>query len=446
MKKHSRRFLKWILKQFAALIVWRFEPQIIAITGSVGKTLTIEATRAVLGYENTRLEKRRVRTSRGDLGNLSVPLAVIGSWSYEELNLISGKEVLLTGKVRSAIFWPKVLLTGLWNIFFSRKSAYPEILILEYGSKRPGDIPYFLEIARPDIGIVTALGEVPAHVEFWNEPEALAREKSKIVEHLPSSGFAILNYDDEIIMKFKERTRGRVVTFGMGDGADVKITNLAGREAPMGISFKLGYGGSVVPVNLRGAFGKSHAYAAAAAACVGLIFDLNLVDISEALRAGYLPPPGAMRLFKGIKDAYIMDGSAEASPLSVEEAFSILCELPAQSPEGFRRDVGAHGARKIAVLGDMLELGKYSIEAHEAIGRLAGQAADILVTVGPRGKFIASGAEASGLSKHKIYACDTSTEAGKTLQELMKKGDLVLVKGAKEMGLEKVIEEIKLVS
>src|SRR3989338_3261721 len=129
MKKHSRRFLKWILKQFAALIVWRFEPQIIAITGSVGKTLTIEATRAVLGYENTRLEKRRVRTSRGDLGNLSVPLAVIGSWSYEELNLISGKEVLLTGKVRSAIFWPKVLLTGLWNIFFSRKSAYPEILI-----------------------------------------------------------------------------------------------------------------------------------------------------------------------------------------------------------------------------------------------------------------------------------------------------------------------------
>lgn len=432
MRKSAYQFLKWILKQFAAVIVWRFEPQIIAITGSVGKTLTIETTRAVLGYENTRLEKRRVRTSRGDLGNLSVPLAVIGSWSDEELNLISSKEVSLTGKIRKVIFWPKVLFSGLWNIFFSRKSAYPEILILEYGSKRSGDIEYFLEIARPDIGIVTALGEIPAHVEFWSEPEALAKEKSKIVEHLPSSGFAILNYDEETIMKFKERTRGRVVTFGFGEGADVRITNLGNKEEegrPVGIFFKLGYGGSVVPVNLRGAFGKSHAYAAAAAACVGLIFDLNLVEISEALQAGYLPPPGAMRLIKGVKDTYIIDGSAEASPLSVEEAFSILRELPAQ--------------RKLAVLGDMLELGKYSIEVHEAIGRLAGQVANILVTVGPRGKFIASGAEASGLSKHKIYSCDTSIEAGRTLQDLLRKGDLVLIKGTKEVGLEKVIEEIK---
>lgn len=432
MKKYSGRFLKWILKQFAAVIVWRFEPQIIAVTGSVGKILTLEAIHAVLGYENTRLEKRRVRTSRGGLGSLTVPLAVIGSWSDKELSLLGGKGVSLTGKARRVIFWLKVVFAGLWNVFFSRKSAYPEILILEYGSRMPGDVKYSLEIARPDIGIITALGEVPAHVEFWSGPEAIAKEKSKIVEYLPSSGFAILNYDDETIMKFKERTRGRVVTFGFGEGADVRITNLENKEEegrPVGISLKMSYGGSVVPVHLRGAFGKSHVYAAAAAACVGLIFDLNLVEISEALQANYRAPRGAMRLIKGVKDTYIIDGSSGASPLSVHEALHTLRDLP--------------GTRKIAVLGDMLELGKYSIEAHEAVGELAGKVADVLLTVGPRGKFIASGAEVGGLSKHKIYTCDTSTEAGRTLQDLMRKGDLVLIKGAKEIGLDKVVEEVR---
>lgn len=432
MKKKSRRFLKWFLKQFAAVIVWRFEPQIIAITGSVGKTLTADAVRSALNFENERVKKRRLRVSRGDLGGLAVPLAIIGSWSDDELILIGERGDSLFKKIRKVFFWIKALSSGLWNIFVSRKSSYPEILVLEYNSDRPGDIRYFLEIARPDIGIITAVGDLPVHVEFWDGPEAVAKEKAKVVEQLPSSGFAILNYDDGTVMRMKERTRGRIVSFGFGEGADVKITNLENRceeDRPTGISFKLSYGGSVVPIILRGVFGKSHAYAAAAAACVGLIFDLNLVEISEAISLNYQAPKGAMRLLKGIKGTHIIDGSSEARPASVHEALHTLRDLP--------------GTRKIAVLGDMLELGKYSIEAHEAIGELAGKSVDILITVGPRGKFIASGAETSGLSKHKIHTCDISAEAGGTLQDLLRKGDLALIKGAREMGLDKVVEEIR---
>jgi UDP-N-acetylmuramoyl-tripeptide--D-alanyl-D-alanine ligase len=152
------------------------------------------------------------------------------------------------------------------------------------------------------------------------------------------------------------------------------------------------------------------------------------VEISEALGANYKPSVG-MRLLRGVKETYILDDSQDASPTSVHEALHTLHDLP--------------GARKIAVLGDMLYLGKYAIEAHETIGQLAGKTVDYLITVGLRGKFIAEAAAQAGLSKLRITSYDVAAEAGKPLEDLLKKGNLVLIKGSKEMRLEKVIEEIK---
>ena len=181
------------------------------------------------------------------------------------------------------------------------------------------------------------------------------------MEALPANGFAVLNFDNEIVMRMKEQTRARVITFGFNEGADVKISNFENHSSgepvePFGISFKLEYGGSFVPVILKNAFGKAQAYAAAVSACVGLIYDLNLVEIVEALLKNYSPAKGRMNLLKGIKDTYIIDDSYNASPLSMQEALETIRELPSK--------------RKIAVLGDMLELGKYSIEAHEAVGQI----------------------------------------------------------------------------
>ena len=418
--------MKYILKQLAKLTIWRFQPQVIGITGSAGKTSTKEAIYAVLKKHH------RVRKSSGNLNNeLGMPLTIIGDWSEEELKLVSRDTPPGEKKIKKLFFWLKVILFAKFRFLFQRRSAYPQILILEYAADQPGDIKELLEISRPQMGIITTVGEIPVHVEFFSGPEAVAREKSKLIEHLPANGFAVLNFDNEIVMKMREQTRARVITFGFGDGADLKITNFENRsenDKPVGISFKIEYGGSFVPVVLKNSFGKAQAYAAAISACVGLIFDLNLVEISEALSNNYQPAKGRMNLIAGIKDTYIIDDTYNALPLSMQEALDTLRDLPA--------------TRKIAVLGDMLELGKYSIEAHEAIGQLVSGIIEILVTVGPRAKFIAEAAKNSGLAENKILSFDTAAEAGRSVQELMKKGDLVLIKASRAVGLEKIVEEV----
>ncbi len=430
MKSILVKILKWVLKKLAQITIWRFEPQVVAITGSVGKTSSKEAVYAVLK------NYRRTRKSKGNLNNeLGIPLTIIGDWPEEELKLVSREQPVGEKRIKKLFFWLKAIFFALFNFVFLKKYSYPEVLILEYGSDKPGDIKYLLEVARPHIGIVTTVGEIPVHVEFFSGPEALAREKSKLIEYLSATGFAILNFDNEIVIKMKERTRGRVLTFGFGEGADIKISNFENRyedNRPFGISFKLEYGGSFVPVILKNVFGKAQSYAAAIAACIGLIFDLNLVEISEAILKNYSPPKSRMNLIEGIKETYVIDDTYNSSPLSMHEALDILRDLPVK--------------RKIAVLGDMLELGKYSIEAHEAIGKLVSGIVDVLVTIGPRAKFIAESAKATGLSKNKILSFDTVAEAAIAVQDLIRKGDLILVKASRAMELEKVVEEIKCVN
>ena len=299
-----------------------------------------------------------------------------------------------------------MVIISLFRVSIPRKFnflKYPEILILEYAADRPGDIKYLLEIAKPQIAVVTAIGEIPVHVESYSGPEALAREKTKLIEQLPTLGFAILNVDDSFVADMKSRTRSQVMTFGFSDTAQMKITgfeNLSNGE-PAGIVFKLGYGGSFVPVKINGVFGKGHAYATVAAACVGLIFGMNLVKIAEALVANFKPPLGRMSLIPGVKGTFIIDDSYNASPLSMKAALETLRDLKAK--------------RKIAVLGDMLEIGKYSLEAHEKVGKFVADFVDLLITVGPRAKFIAEAANKSGLAKENISSFLIAEEAKKKL-------------------------------
>jgi UDP-N-acetylmuramoyl-tripeptide--D-alanyl-D-alanine ligase len=426
------KVLRWKLKKLAQLMIWRFRPGIVGITGSVGKTSTKLAVAAVLR------EGRSVRMSEGNLNNdFGLPLTILGEWNKAELKLISRDQPPHTARARKLLFWMKVVFVSLARLVLGSRLRYPEMLVLEYGADRPGDLKYLLSIARPNISIITAIGDIPVHVEFFSGPDDVAREKSRLIEYLPSAGYAILNFDDASVMNVKDRTRAHVLTFGFGIGAGVRMTRFenkwekdahseAGR--PVGISFKLEYGGSFIPVRLDNCFGKSQAYAAGAAAAVGLIFGINLVRISEALQK-YAPAPSRMELIPGIKHTYLIDDSYNASPLSMHAALDALKALP--------------GKRKIAVLGDMLEIGKYAIEAHERIGHLAKKTVDVLVAVGPRAKFIAEAAREAGLAPNKIFSFDTADDARKPVQDLMKKGDLVLIKGSHAMELSKIVAEIK---
>src|SRR6266404_2785078 len=192
------KILRWKLRKLAQLTIWRYRPGIVGVTGSVGKTSTKLAIAAVLGSE------RRVRASHENLNNeLGLPLTILGDWSEGELKLISRDQPAHTEKLRKIFFWAKVLLLGSWRLIF-KDANYPEILILEYGADRPGDIKHLLNIAKPNVSIITAVGDIPVHVEFFTGPEEVAREKARLIEHLPSAGYAILNYDDLTVMELKD--------------------------------------------------------------------------------------------------------------------------------------------------------------------------------------------------------------------------------------------------
>ncbi len=422
-----KKIIVWKLNILAKMYLKRFKPQIIAVTGNVGKTSAKEAIAAVLGSIKT------VRYGKGNLNNeFGVPLTIVGNWAdeyYEGGN--------------SLLFWLRVIPLSFFRWFFT--FDYPEVLIMEYGADKPGDIKILANRFKPHIGVVTAVGEIPVHVEYFSGPEGVAKEKSKLVEALDTGDFAVLNSDDLAVLNMRDKTKARVITYGFGEGAAVKVSNIdiwSEGNVPMGMGFKLNYSDSFVPVRLRGSLGKSQGYAAAAAAAVGTIFGMNLVQISEAL-SEYTGPKGRLKILKGVKNSIIIDDTYNASPSSTHMALETLESLFSEWFPG-RALAGRgtlSGKRKVAVLGDMLELGRYTIEAHESVGNFLKGFVDVLVTVGSRAKFIAESAE-NQMPKENIHTFDTSTDAKMKVKELIKEGDIVLVKGSQGIRMEKIVEEI----
>ncbi|OGM98648.1 MAG: hypothetical protein A2915_02300 [Candidatus Yanofskybacteria bacterium RIFCSPLOWO2_01_FULL_41_34] len=413
-----------IVEILAKIYLWRFDPKIIGVTGNVGKTSAKEA----IGLVVSKIKK--VRVGGGNLNNeIGLPFNIISD-SVDEYYEKGG----------SLIFGIKSFFKAILGLLGSN---YPEVLVLEYGADRPGDIKKLSKKYKPHVGVVTAVGEVPVHVEFFSGPEGVAREKGRLIEALSISDFAVLNFDDLAVLEMKEKTKAKTLTYGFGEGATVRISNLepwTESGIPEGVNFKMNYndtlhggGQGFVPFKLSGSLGKSQGYAAAAAAAVGSIFGMNLVDISETL-SEYQGPKGRLKILKGIKNSTIIDDTYNASPLSTHLALETLRDLPAG-------EVGLPGTRKIAMLGDMLELGKYTIQAHQEIGNMAGSFIDLLVCVGSRAKFIADSAF-NQMPKENIYRFDTSDETKLKVNELINEGDLVLVKGSQGMRMEKIVEEI----
>ncbi len=425
MKEKIRHLLFYSLKMLSKAMLWKYRPGIIGVTGSVGKTSTKQAILAVFGND------RRVRASYGNFNtSMGHPLTILGDWKSSELDLFGLQNKSGENLVRKLLFLFKVFSVSIYRLIF--RHAYPELLILEYGVDKPGDMRELLQVVKPNIAIITAIGEVPAHVEFFAGPEAVAREKSRLIEFLPAAGFAILNSDDMTVANVKERTRAKIINYGFNQLATVRITNFEHKTTPngiIGINFKIEYGGSYVPIRLDNCIGKGHAYATCAAACVGLIFGLNLVKIAENFK-NYKALSGRSMIRTGIKNTVIIDDSYNASPMSMHAGLDTLKSLKAK--------------RKIAVLGDMLEIGEYTIEEHQSLGALVAKSADLLVTVGPRAKFIAEGARKAKMVGRNIKSFDTVDEAKIAVQNLLKKDDVILIKGSHGMELDKIVEEIKL--
>ena len=223
----KKSILRKILAILARAAVRKYNPIIVGITGSVGKTSAKEAIFAVLK------NKYRTRTSEKNYNNeIGLPLTILG----------------IPHCGRNIFAWCFELVRTFFRGVLGQYQ-YPEILILEYGVDRPGDMDYLLSIARPNIAIVTAIGEIPAHVEFFKDPEELVKEKGKLVEALPSDGTAILNHDDYAVYDMnsvrkkslqatevapigaafssgmKEKTQAGIMTYGVEERSDFRIVN-----------------------------------------------------------------------------------------------------------------------------------------------------------------------------------------------------------------------------
>jgi UDP-N-acetylmuramoyl-tripeptide--D-alanyl-D-alanine ligase len=348
-----------------------------------------------------------------------VPLSILGD--YSEISKLVW------------FFWLKVVISSIWNVLFKSRSLYPKVLVLEYGADKPGDIVRLIDLAKPHIAVISAIGQIPVHVENYPQGiEAVVREKNKLISDLSVDDVAILNVDDPMVVKAMEKTRAKILSFGFSKDAGIQISNFkhfTNGSKIIGITFKLESGGASIPVVLKGAFSIAHAYAAACAACVAFVFDINLVGSANAFAVFYKPIKGRSTIIEGIKQTQIVDESYNSSPIALEMALKSMKEIK--------------NIRKIAVLGDMLELGDYTQKAHELIGDFVPLCTDILITVGPRAKFIAQRAIKKGMDKKSVFSFEEPQNAGLKLQEIMKKGDLILIKGSRIVGLDKVIEEVR---
>jgi UDP-N-acetylmuramoyl-tripeptide--D-alanyl-D-alanine ligase len=303
-----------------------------------------------------------------------------------------------------------------------RLSQGYERAVLELGFYVPGEIAFLCDIALPEIGVVTNIGTV--HAERAGSQEDIFRGKSELVQALPADGVAVLNLDDPWVCKMAELTRASVFYYGLDPAADLWADQVEGLGLE-GIRFRLHYQHETLHVSVP-MIGQHSVHTALRAAAVGLLDELTWQEILDGLRQGHAQLRlTAVRTESG---ALLLDDTYNASPESMLAALNLLAEL-----EG----------RKVAVLGDMLELGQYEEQGHEMVGVRAAEVADTLVTVGPRGHIIATAARRAGLGSRKITEFENHEEAIAHLRKSLTKEDVVLVKGSHDIRMDRIIAALE---
>jgi UDP-N-acetylmuramoyl-tripeptide--D-alanyl-D-alanine ligase len=408
MKHIFKRIIVAILTFEAKLLLQRMRPQIIAVTGSVGKTSVKDAI-----YEVFKGRMHVRKSEKSFNSELGVPLSVLGlpnAWS-------------------SPLHWLKNIIDGAMLVI--HPGEYPKLLVLEMGVDRPGDMDKLTAWIKPDVVVLTRLPDVPVHVEFFDSPEAVIAEKRKLVQALKPEGVLVFNQDDERAAKVAAETRQQSIGYSRYSlspftaSAD-RIVYEDGRV--LGFEFMLTHIDRAVLFRVNGTVGVQHAYNYAAAAAVASIFQIDVDAVGEALRS-HTPPPGRMRLIPGLKETLIIDDTYNSSPAASEQSLKTLGEI-----KGVKR--------RIAVLGDMMELGQFSTKEHERIGTLVPRYADKLVTIGVRARGFSAGALRAGMDEKHMLEFPDSLTAGRELQTLIKPGDVLLVKGSQSIRGERFVEEL----
>ena len=292
-----------------------------------------------------------------------------------------------------------------------------ERAVLEMGFYVPGEIQFLCDIAQPQIGVVTNVGTV--HAERAGSQEAIARGKSELIQALPADGVAILNFDDPWVRKMEEKTKARVFFYGLSPESHLWADQVVGLGLD-GIRFRMHYLGETLHVKIP-LIGRHSVHTALRAAAVGLAEGMNWQEIIEGLSQGHTQLRlAAVRSQTG---ALLLDDTYNASPESMLAALTLLSEL-----EG----------RKVAVLGDMLELGPYERGGHEMVGLRAGQVADVLLTLGERARIIADAARRAGMKKASVIEFSEFDLLVEWLKANLTRNDAVLIKGSHGLRMDRI--------
>lgn len=357
----------------------RFSPLVVGVTGSIAKTSTKEAIVVVLGARGQTL-----RTEGNQNNEIGVPLTLLR---------------------------------------LGRDDAH---VVLEMGMYTTGEIAHLATLARPEIGVVTAV--LPVHLSRIGSIDAVEDAKAELVEALPPTGVAILNADDPRVRTFGRRTRARVVTYGFSVGADFRAERV--RSAGMaGMRFRLRQASADGPVRAAvsiPALGRLSVHNALAAAAVGVAAGLTLDEVVAALRKGWSAPHRGELISVG--GLTIIDDSYNASPASMVAALELLAGLP---------------GRRVAVLGEMLELGDQSADGHRETGEVAAAVAELLITIGDGAAGIAAGARAAGMPRDAVVEVADRAAALAELESRLGRGDVALVKASRGAELDLLVDELK---
>jgi len=373
------------LQRLAAYWRARHAPRVIGITGSVGKTTTKELVHAVLS------SRYRTLRSEGNLNNeIGLPLTLL------------------------------------------RLTDTHERVVLEMGMYAGGEISTLAEIARPHVGVITNVG--PVHLERLGSVQAIADAKAELVEALPPApqGVAILNHDDPLVRAMAKRTRARVFSYGLSSQAELWADNIEGAGLD-GIRFSLHYQGDTVRIRAP-LLGRHSVHTALRAAATGLAEGMDWGGIVSGLQSD--SPQLRLVAVTGPNNSLLLDDTYNASPASTFAALNLLADLVPDKPRS------AGGGRRVAVLGDMLELGAHEQSGHRLVGRRVSDVVDLLVTVGSLGQIIAEEALATGMSPDAVVILPRVEDAIEALPPLIEERDMILVKGSRGTGLDKLVDSL----
>ncbi len=405
-----KQFIQKQLARKAKKLVDEHKPIIIGVTGSVGKTSTRNAIATILSVKFD--VAKNIKNYNNEFG---LPLTILGKVSPK----------------RSVFGWLSVLL--------SAPKTLPQVFVLEYGVDHPGDMKYLCDIVSPSIAVMTAIS--PVHAEHFATVESLLEEKAHLLSCVPDTGVCILNADDQRVMGASQHCTAPILTYGFNSQAQIRASdyNVWTRDD---YSFEPGEKFSQVTVNvhtqdetvfelsLENMLGKANVSVVLAAVAVAKQLGMTNEEILEGVKQ-IKTEPGRMNPIPGIKGSLIIDSTYNAAPASMAAALDVLKEF----------DV-TEGSKKIAVLGTMAELGKYSVDAHRQIGMRAAEVADWLVTVGEPMLDARHGAIEAGMAEDHTEQFGDAIEAGRWLDAHVKKGDVVLIKGSRSMGMERTVKDV----